>query len=70
MLELCPGPENDKKKAPKMGAVKIDGVDLSKVAIQTIRERVTTIPQDPALFKGTLHFNLDPYKKVPIDRID
>jgi ABC-type multidrug transport system fused ATPase/permease subunit len=36
------------------GCILIDGIDISKVDLQTLRERVTTIPQDPVIFKGTL----------------
>jgi len=36
------------------GSITIDGIDISKVDLQTLRERVTTIPQDPVIFKGTL----------------
>lgn len=42
------------------GVNSIDGVNLSTVPLETLRQRVTTIPQDPTLFKGTLRFNVDP----------
>lgn len=52
------------------GTITIDGIDISKVALQTLRERVTTIPQDPTLFKGTLRYNLDPYEKHTDEELD
>ena len=45
------------------GHIEIDGVDISKINIQQVRQAVTVIPQEPILFKGTLRFNLDPLDK-------
>ncbi|KAL7749283.1 hypothetical protein RI367_005435 [Sorochytrium milnesiophthora] len=42
------------------GSVEIDGQDISKVGLADLRSRLTIIPQDPALFEGTLRDNLDP----------
>lgn len=42
------------------GKVVIDGVDISKIDINQVREVITIIPQDSTLFKGSLRFNLDP----------
>ncbi len=42
------------------GAITIDGQDISLLGLQTLRSRLTIIPQDPVLFTGDLRFNLDP----------
>ncbi|XP_070558785.1 ATP-binding cassette sub-family C member 9-like [Ptychodera flava] len=47
------------------GRIVIDEVDISRVPLLTLRERLVIIPQDPVLFAGTIRFNLDPeYKKT------
>jgi len=43
------------------GTVSIDGVDISKVGLHTLRKRLAIIPQDPCGFTGTVRFNLDPF---------
>lgn len=45
------------------GCIEIDGVDISKVGLADLRDRITIIPQEPVLFKNTLKFNLDPEDK-------
>lgn len=39
----------------------IDGLDIQSIDLNTLRSRVTIIPQDPFLFSGTLRDNLDPF---------
>jgi len=51
------------------GTITIDGVDISKIALSKLREKVTMVPQDAALFKNTLHYNLDPTMTVPKERL-
>ena len=45
------------------GAIKIGSIDLAKVNRTELRKRVTFVQQDPTLFPGTLHDNLDPEGK-------
>ena len=35
-----------------IGSICIDGVDISKLGVSTIRSRISMIPQDPVLFSG------------------
>jgi ATP-binding cassette subfamily C (CFTR/MRP) protein 4 len=44
------------------GALLIDGVDVSKIGIKTLRSALSIIPQDPIIFSGTIRYNLDPFK--------
>lgn len=55
---------------PEDGSViEIDGVDIMKVSLHTLRSNVTVIPQDPVMFSGTLRLNLDPFDQYSDDAI-
>ncbi|KAJ5323809.1 Metal resistance protein YCF1 [Penicillium atrosanguineum] len=45
---------------PSNGTISIDGVDVSSIGLFDLRGRLAIIPQDPAMFEGTLRDNLDP----------
>ncbi|CAG2110663.1 unnamed protein product, partial [Medioppia subpectinata] len=48
---------------PVDGSIFIDSVDIRKLGLYDLRSRITIIPQDPALFTGTLRLNLDPFNQ-------
>ncbi|KAI0809920.1 putative ABC bile acid transporter [Xylaria sp. FL0064] len=45
------------------GSIYIDGIDISSLKLHNIRSRITLIPQDPILFKGTILSNMDPHEE-------
>uniref|UniRef100_A0A336MEP5 ABC-type glutathione-S-conjugate transporter n=1 Tax=Culicoides sonorensis TaxID=179676 RepID=A0A336MEP5_CULSO len=51
------------------GKIMIDGHEISKMGLHSLRSRLTIIPQDPVLFSGTLRRNLDPFEKSSDDEL-
>jgi ATP-binding cassette subfamily C (CFTR/MRP) protein 1 len=49
---------------PTTGEIIVDGVDLSTLSRNSVRERLVCLPQDPLLLPGTFEFNLDPEGKT------
>lgn len=46
------------------GQIFLDGLDIAKLDLAYVRSKITVIPQDPAMFEGTLRFNLDPFNEA------
>ncbi|TMW67963.1 hypothetical protein Poli38472_007635 [Pythium oligandrum] len=51
------------------GSVSIDGVNVSTIGLKTLREKLSIIPQNPVLFKGTLRSYLDPFGEFSDDEL-
>ncbi|XP_055368145.1 ATP-binding cassette sub-family C member 9 isoform X2 [Betta splendens] len=51
------------------GKIVIDGIDICKLPLHTLRSRLSIILQDPVLFSGSIRFNLDPERTCTDDRL-
>jgi ABC-type multidrug transport system fused ATPase/permease subunit len=51
------------------GEILIDGHEIQSLDVQSLRSRITIIPQDPHLFLDSLRNNLDPQRKFKDEEI-
>lgn len=45
------------------GCVRIDGIDIKTISLRDLRKAITSVPQDPVLFSGTLRQNVDVFRR-------
>ena len=65
---------------PQQGSIYIDGHDYKDLSLYDLRHRISIVPQDPALFSGTLYDNIlygrpdardnDIWKAIQLARLD
>lgn len=54
---------------PENGSIFIDGVNISEIGLDDLRRKITIVPQDPMLFKGTIRENMDVLNKYTDEEI-
>ncbi|KAI9260598.1 hypothetical protein BDA99DRAFT_86302 [Phascolomyces articulosus] len=65
-LEPSSSVESD---AIKDGQIILDGIDITQIDLTSLRSSLTMIPQDAALFSGTIRSNLDPFEEHTEDAL-
>ncbi|XP_024179439.1 ABC transporter C family member 8 isoform X2 [Rosa chinensis] len=54
---------------PNSGKIIIDGLDICSMGLKDLRMKLSIIPQEPTLFKGSIRTNLDPLGLYSDDEI-
>ncbi|XBW36311.1 hypothetical protein QEN19_001894 [Hanseniaspora menglaensis] len=51
------------------GSIKIDGVNIADIGLHDLRSKISIIPQDSQIFKGTIRDNIDPTRQFTNEQI-
>lgn len=51
------------------GNISIDNINIKKISLNSLRSKISIIPQEPVLFSGTLRKNLDPFDEFNDDQL-
>jgi ATP-binding cassette subfamily C (CFTR/MRP) protein 1 len=54
---------------PQSGTIHVDGIDLTTISREQVRQKLNAVPQDPFFLKDTYRANMDPYARNSDEQI-
>jgi ABC-type multidrug transport system fused ATPase/permease subunit len=54
---------------PRAGRILFNGTDTRTLGLLTLRSMIGLVPQETSIFRGSIRFNIDPFRQYPDERI-
>eukprot|EP00397_Hematodinium_sp_SG-2012_P001294 GEMP01001295.1.p1 GENE.GEMP01001295.1~~GEMP01001295.1.p1 ORF type:complete len:1013 (+),score=209.77 GEMP01001295.1:883-3921(+) len=51
------------------GRILLDGHDIARMPLSTLRKKISIVPQSPTIFTGSVAYNLDPFGQFSVEEL-